>query len=156
MVPYLISIKKLTLPFFLIKLSFNQAFERDYKLNIDTGFISLADLQKRITIQGKDKTSSFGVIARLFIRNEVLPILIKYRDDKSYNELVKIFLYLKNSANNIFNQENTPVSVRIIAQDLNITESDTAALCHKLYETIPLVEEHRIGGKYPFYRIKVN
>jgi hypothetical protein len=64
----------------------------------------------------------------------------------------KILKYLENTYNNVFNTENTPVSVRIISQDLEIDVAEVRRICHQLAE-IKKIQEISIGTYYKYYRV---
>jgi len=64
----------------------------------------------------------------------------------------RIMVYLRKAKENLFGQGNTPVSVRIIAQDLNLSQDVVYHMCTSLARR-DLLQEIRAGGRYPYYRI---
>lgn len=61
-------------------------------------------------------------------------------------------VYLRKARETLFGQGNTPVSVRIIAQDLNLDQDVVYRICTSLAQR-DLLQEIRAGGQYPYYRI---
>lgn len=63
-----------------------------------------------------------------------------------------IVRYLEKARDNIFSTDNTPVSVRIIAQDVNLSQDAVYRLCQSLAAR-DMLQEIDAGGPYPFYRM---
>lgn len=72
------------------------------------------------------------------------------RDSREHEILVR--RYLKSARDSIFSTDNTPVSVRIIAQDLHLSQEEVHRLCRGLAAR-NILQEIQAGGPYPFYRM---
>ena len=60
--------------------------------------------------------------------------------------------YLRKARENIFDQGNTPVSVRILAQDLHLSQQAVYRACRDLARR-GIIEEINASGPYPYYRL---
>jgi hypothetical protein len=67
-------------------------------------------------------------------------------------ESQRVIDYLNQARNSPFSQGNTPVSVRILAQDLSMSQEHVHGLCKKLARSGKL-DEIEASGKFPFYRL---
>jgi hypothetical protein len=72
---------------------------------------------------------------------------------KSHEEKIsrRIINYLKESSENIFNTDNTPVSIRILSEDLNENSNIIRKVCGDLAKQ-GLLQEISIGRDKKFYR----
>lgn len=82
-------------------------------------------------------------------------------DDKKLDEklMEDVYQYLKDAKEELFNPDNTPVSIRILSQDLGTDENRIKKICKKLVDDTsrkPRVEPVKAGRSFVFYRIASN
>lgn len=63
----------------------------------------------------------------------------------------KVLDYLEKCRKNPLNNHNTPVSVRILSQDLEISKEDIFRTCEKLVQKAR-IQKIDAAGQYPYYR----
>jgi hypothetical protein len=63
--------------------------------------------------------------------------------------------YLKVSARNVFNRENTPVHVRLMAQDLRLTQQEVLRACAALVYANKIEAERR-DAQNQFFRVRAD